>query len=250
VSIHYRDAGEGSATLLFLHGGWGYEVYSFDAQIAALRRDFRIVIPDRSGYGRSMHANAWPADFHRRAAEETLRVLDALSIRQAVIWGHSDGAVIAALLGLAAPERVTALILEAFHYYRAKPGSREFFETMVQEPASLGERAVSEMAREHGAGYWEQLIEMNGRAWLKIADESKRPDDDLFGGRLRELCVPTLFIHGENDPRTEPGELGAVRAQLPNARFRIIEGAGHSPHSNLRYAEECNRIAIEFLLRR
>src|SRR5437773_11469266 len=41
--IYYRDAGAG-ATLLFLHGGWGYEVYPFDRQIAALSWKFRILI--------------------------------------------------------------------------------------------------------------------------------------------------------------------------------------------------------------
>jgi hypothetical protein len=29
VEIHYREAGSGT-TLVFLHGGWGYEVFPFD----------------------------------------------------------------------------------------------------------------------------------------------------------------------------------------------------------------------------
>jgi haloalkane dehalogenase len=94
VRIYYREAGAG-IPLVFLHGGWGYEVYPFDRAIEALRGRFRILIPDRSGYGRSTPLTKLPADFHRRAAIEMARFLDALKIERAVLWGHSDGAVIA-----------------------------------------------------------------------------------------------------------------------------------------------------------
>jgi pimeloyl-ACP methyl ester carboxylesterase len=232
---------------LYLHGGWGYQAYPFDRQIDALGDRFRFLIPDRTGYGRSMRLEHVPTDFHQRAAIETIRLLDALHIDRVVLWGHSDGAVIAAMIGLTNPDRISALILEAFHFYRKKPGSREFFETMAGDPALLGERIGTTLSREHGEDYWHKLIVMNGDAWLRIADEASHAEQDLYDGKLFELRVPTLFIHGSRDPRTEPGEMQAVRDQLPNARIEIIEGGGHSPHSESASAAECNRRAIEFL---
>src|SRR5271157_3049824 len=139
VKIHYRDVGSGRP-VVFLHGGWGYGVYPIDRQIEALGQQVRFVVPDRSGYGRSTRLpGQMPTDFHRRAAEETLLVLDALGIEQAVLWGHSDGAVIAAMIGLAAPERCARLILEAFHFYRNKPGSRSFFERFAKHPDGVND---------------------------------------------------------------------------------------------------------------
>jgi pimeloyl-ACP methyl ester carboxylesterase len=246
IEIHYRDTGTGSP-LVFLHGGWGYEIYPFDKQIAALGDRFRILIPDRTGYGRSRRIDHVPSDFHQRAASETLRLLDALHLERPVLWGHSDGAVIAAMIGLAEPERIKAVIFEAFHFYRSKPGSRAFFETMAGDPALLGERVGTTLARDHGEDYWRKLIVMNGAAWLKIADESTHPNEDLYDGKLAELRVPSLFLHGSRDPRTEPGEMEAVREQLPGARIEIIEGGAHSPHSESAAYGECNRIAREFL---
>src|SRR5712675_1759405 len=108
--LYYRDAGAG-VPFLFLHGGWGYEVYPFDRAIAALSGEFRILIPDRSGYGKSTPITKLPLDFHRRAALETARFLDALNVERAVLWGHSDGAVIAALLALEEPSRFPGVIL-------------------------------------------------------------------------------------------------------------------------------------------
>src|SRR5229473_1090193 len=112
VRIHYRDGGAG-APIVILHGGWGYQIYPFDRQIAALEQDHRIVIPDRTGYGQSGRVAAQEVDFHQRAAGETFAVIDALGLDRPVLWGHSDGAVIALLMGLAQPDRLTALIVEA-----------------------------------------------------------------------------------------------------------------------------------------
>ncbi len=250
VEIYYREMGcetGAGAPIVFLHGGWGYEVYPFDRQIDAFGDRCRILIPDRTGYGRSARLSHVPTDFHRRAAIETTALLDALHLERPVLWGHSDGAVIAALMGLAAPDRISGVILEAFHFYRSKPGSREFFEVMAGDPGLLGERVAATLAGEHGEDYWRKLIVINGNAWLRIAEEATHDKHDLYDGKLSQLQVPTLFIHGSRDPRTEPGEIDAVRAQLPNARIGIIEGGGHSPHSESASAGECNRIALEFL---
>jgi pimeloyl-ACP methyl ester carboxylesterase len=240
--IYYRDAGAG-VPLVFLHGGWGYEVYPFDRAIEALSGRFRILIPDRSGYGRSTPIAKLAADFHRHAAMETGRFLDALNIERAVLWGHSDGAVIAALLALEAPRRVSAAIFEAFHYTRAKNGSMDFFRTMISEPDIVGGRASIALARDHGEE-WRKVLERNATAWIEIVQAGS---GDLYDGRLSELQVPALFLHGGRDPRTEPGDIDAIRRELPQAEFRIIEGAAHSPHSEAGSAEECVRIAGEFL---
>ena len=252
VRIHYREHGAGKP-LLIMHGGWGYEIYPFDRQIAALA-DHRVVVPDRTGYGLSGRLARQEPDFHRRAAAETLAVIDALGLERPVLWGHSDGAVIALLMGLAAPARIDALILEATHLYRAKPASRAFFETMRDDPDGLGPRVAQVLAREHG-DRWRDLIRTNGAAWLAIAAARSADDDDLYGGKLPGLQLPTLVIHGARDPRTEPGELDALRQALgragraagPVARFEILPEGGHSPHSERATSDEVTRLAQRFL---
>jgi len=245
VPIHFRDIGAGPA-IVILHGGWGYEIYPFDRQIARLSRTHRIVIPDRTGYGRSGRLVAQEADFHQRAASETFALIDALGLERPVLWGHSDGAVIALLMGLAHPDRLTALIVEAAHLYRSKPASRAFFATMMDNPDNLGERVAGVLARDHGES-WRDLIRINGVAWLRIADERPTAGADLYGGRLPELRVPTLMVHGARDPRTEPGELDALRAAVPDARVALIAEGGHSPHSERLVADEVTRAAEDFL---
>jgi pimeloyl-ACP methyl ester carboxylesterase len=69
----------------------------------------------------------------------------------------------------------------------------------------------------------------------------------LYSGRLGELKVPTLFLHGSLDPRTEPGEMELVGRVLPHATVRFVGNGKHSPHSEEAAFEECNAIAREFL---
>ena len=246
VTIHYREFGCGKP-LVILHGGWGYGIYPFDRQIAAFESQFHILIPDRSGYGHSTRVTGeMPLDFHRKAALETFSFLDALGIENAILWGHSDGAVIAAMMGLAAPERCASVVLEAFHYLRRKPGSRSFFERFAAHPEDLGDDTRKLLAEDHGETHWPTVLRRNCGAWFRIADSVQRPDEDLYDGRLGELRVPVLFLHGSLDPRTEPGEMERLREALPQATMRFIANGKHSPHSEEDAWQECNANVSEF----
>jgi pimeloyl-ACP methyl ester carboxylesterase len=238
VDLYYRDIGSGPP-LVILHGGWGYEFYPHDDAIAKLQR--RFVIPDRSGYGKSPHIEKLPPMFHTRYAIETESFLDALGITRCALWGHSDGALIAAVLGLRHPERYTGIVLEALHLDREKPRSREFFVRMAHDPEAFGDRVTRKFAAEHGEDYWRTIISADGQAWLDIA---ATPQDDFFDGPLSGLLVPTLVVQGEKDPRTEPGELDRIR---PVARVEVIKGAGHAPHSEREFAGKCTAIVGSFL---
>jgi 3-oxoadipate enol-lactonase len=242
AEIFVRDAGAGPAVVL-LHGGWGYEAYPFDLATISARR--RSLAPDRVGYGRSGRLAALPPGFHRRMAEETLLVLDALGVARAAFWGHSDGAVISAWIALLAPERARAVVLEGLHYFAAKVSSLEFFVTAVEAPERFGATAVEALRRDHGDA-WRDVVSAGGRAWLSIIEEGRAGRRDLFEGRFGDIRAPALLLHGQGDPRTEPGELDAALQALPPARLELVD-AGHCPHSSPRSGRLATRVALEFL---
>jgi pimeloyl-ACP methyl ester carboxylesterase len=256
VRIHYRVGRSPEAShsmerealaerppIVFLHSGWGYEIYPFDRQIAAFAPSHRIVMPDRSAYGQSTAIDALPSDFHHRAADETRAVIDTLGLERPVLWGHSDGAIIALLLGLATPALVSGVIAEATHFYRRKPRSRAFFASMMGEGRALGEGVTTVLARDHGAR-WPEVIEQHSRAWQRIAEEAVSDTDDFYNGRLGDISVPALVIHGARDPRTEPGEIEAIGRAV---RTVILPAGGHSPHSEPATAGDVSRIALDFI---
>jgi len=241
IELRYQEGGRGAPVVL-LHGGWGYGFYPHDDAIAKLDR--RFVIPDRTGYGGSPHVAELPPNFHVAAAIETEKLLDALGIQRSVLWGHSDGAVIATILALRDPARYDGIIVEAIHLDREKPRSRDFFLRMLNDPDSFGERVTRKLAAEHGDDYWRTIIRAGGRAWRDIA---ATPSEDFYEHRLGELRLPMLVVHGADDPRTEPGELDRIRREVPTARIEMIERGGHSPHSAPATAAQVTGIVGDFL---
>jgi 3-oxoadipate enol-lactonase len=245
LRIHLRDRGAGPPVVV-LHGGWGYEAYPFDAALDALSADHRVLAPDRAGYGRSdPHDGPFPSDFHVRMAEETVALLDALDLPAASLWGHSDGAVIAAWMGILFPRRVRALVLEALHVVPAKRASVEFFRSGIEAPEGYGAPVVDALVRDHGPA-WREVVAREHRAWLDIIAQGERGVADLYGGRLGEIRAPVLILHGRRDPRTEPGELDAALRAMPHARLELLD-AGHSPHTGAAAAAECVALAAAFL---
>jgi pimeloyl-ACP methyl ester carboxylesterase len=250
IRIGYRDSTDHRepdrvSVVVVLHGGWGAGIYPFDRQMAALDRH-RVIVPDRTGYGRSGTIDIQPQDFHQRAADETLGVLDALELPRVSLWGHSDGAVIAFKIALTAPGRVDRIVAEATHFFRRKPRSRGFFEAMRDRPEQFGGRVSKTLEADHGSR-WRSLLSMNGVAWLQLAESTSDKDADLYGGRLGDVRSKVLLIHGEADPRTEPGELDAIRAALPTAQLALLPGAGHSPHSERAVADAVTDLIRRFL---
>jgi pimeloyl-ACP methyl ester carboxylesterase len=60
------------------------------------------------------------------------------------------------------------------------------------------------------------------------------------------------LLHGARDPRTEPGELDALRMALESGgrretTFAILDEGGHSPHSEHATADEVTEAAATFL---
>jgi pimeloyl-ACP methyl ester carboxylesterase len=149
-------------------------------------------------------------------------------------------------MALEAPSRVRGLVLEAFHFWRAKSSSRPFFEAAASSPEDFGEDKVEALRRDHGEPRWREIIGEGALAWLRIISRGEREGGDVYDGRLGEVTCPVLLLHGAHDPRTEPGEIEAACAAMPDARIAWVK-SGHAPHASERAGAEATAIAAGFL---
>ncbi|MGI9285016.1 MAG: alpha/beta hydrolase [Pseudomonadales bacterium] len=98
-----------SLPVLALHG-WLDNAASFDV-LAPMLADSYIVAPDMAGHGQTSHRpysgsyNIWD-DLH-----DLLSIADACGWPRFTLLGHSRGAIVALLLAVAAPERISAAVL-------------------------------------------------------------------------------------------------------------------------------------------
>lgn len=114
VRLWYKVAGApvpGQAPLLFLHGGPGYDSYSFEKTIgAALQQHAQVIYLDERGSGRSERPKNGRYDLPTMAADvEALR--RHLDVPQLSVMGHSFGGTIALEYAARYPERVQKLII-------------------------------------------------------------------------------------------------------------------------------------------
>ena len=93
VRIHYHDIGRGPALLLIHGGGPGATGWSnWNRNIGALSQQFRVIVPDLPGFGRSSERPRG-SPFPGWWAGPMLGLLDALDIRKANFIGNSLGTV-------------------------------------------------------------------------------------------------------------------------------------------------------------
>ncbi len=95
TELYLRTYGEGDATLVFLHGGPGYNAALFEASTAeVLGEQYEVIVYDRRGSGRSASAEVEVKDhtFENAAAD-----LDAVlaGIEAPILIGHSFGGILA-----------------------------------------------------------------------------------------------------------------------------------------------------------
>lgn len=184
-----------------------------------------------------------PYRLHDMAAD-ALGVLDALGIARAHVIGVSMGGMIAQRIALAAPSRVLSLTsVMSSSGARYLPGPRpRVMQALMSRPASSSEAAVIE--------HYVRFFRLIGSPGFPLTDEELRERVTLGvrrafhpAGTLRQMAavgsdahradeltglqVPTLVVHGEDDPLV-PLACGQDTARrIRGARFVPVPGMGH-----------------------
>lgn len=123
--IEYAVAGEGPPVLAVHGAGGGYD-QGLDISAPLVEGGFRVIALSRFGYLRT----PLPADASAAAqADAHACLLDALNIRQAVVFGASAGAPSAMQFALRHPERTAALVLLVPAAYVPRPGGARSMRT-------------------------------------------------------------------------------------------------------------------------
>ena len=106
--LSYDDLGEGSTTIIFLHG-FPFDKTMWQKQMEDLKTTYRVIACDIRGFGKSKdELSHLSIDLF---AEDLIKFMDALNITKTIICGLSMGGFIALNVMEKFPDRFEALIL-------------------------------------------------------------------------------------------------------------------------------------------
>jgi pimeloyl-ACP methyl ester carboxylesterase len=113
LNVGYAEAGRADGPVVVLLHGWPYDIHSFAEVMPLLAAaGYRVIVPYLRGYGSTRFlSDATMRNAQQSAlARDTIDLMDALQIRQAIIAGFDWGARTANIVAALWPERCKALV--------------------------------------------------------------------------------------------------------------------------------------------
>lgn len=232
TSIELLTKGEGPP-LLFLHAGHGVD--ADDALVARLASRYKVIVPSHPGFGGSArpHAVTGVDDI----CHVYLDLIEALDLTGLIVVGVSFGAWIAAELATMGTGRIDRLVLiDAVGVKLSDRETRDIadiFATTVEDiPTLFFHDAEKGRAVFNGFDFKTMSEEevtrfVRNRESLLLFGWSPTLYNPKLLSRIHRVKAPTLLLWGADDKVVSANYGRAYAAAFPDARFEVIESAGH-----------------------
>lgn len=232
-------AGESAPWLTLVHGASQHSGL-FSAQVDAFRADYRLLLVDLPGHGRSEGCPGpyGPAEY----ARAVLAAIDTAGVARTHFWGTHTGAGVALLLAAKHPQRLASLVLEG----AVLPGvdlpyvTARFTQARQTAVARGVEAARAEWFR---ASAWFDVIRarpaecrarehealvagFSGRPWLEAA--TPEPVASIRDS-LARITQPVLLVNGELDIEDFLQVARELESSLSKVERVVVPGAGGFP---------------------
>jgi pimeloyl-ACP methyl ester carboxylesterase len=240
VAIWYEVVGQGPAILL--SHGYAATCRMWDAQVAALTPQYRVITWDMRGHGQSDSPDE-PAQYSPAlTVADMAALLRHCGVERAVIAGLSLGGVMSLAFHIAHPEMVRALVLcdtgPGFRNPEARAAWNQRALARAQDLETRGLDAVGGSA-EVRAGHHRSAKGLAHAARGMLTQEG----EDLINS-LDGIAVPTLVLVGADD-RHFLAAADYMTRKIAGAQRVTIPAAGHA--ANLDQPAAFNRALSDFL---
>jgi pimeloyl-ACP methyl ester carboxylesterase len=248
INIHVTEAGDRDAPpLVLLHGGfvstnpiWEPTPIAYNAHVAGLASQFRVIAPDERGSGRTTHPGG-PVSLSL-LADDVAALVEEMGLQRPAIAGFSAGGLTATIFGIRHPGVARAIVNDAgydclnpqadsFAMLRqmlggspeaaaADPDAAAAFFASQPEMASMFELMKADPDAGGGPGHW--------RTYLSIAFERVTRWPGYSFDDLGTIDVPTLVLVGDRDHFCTVEEGVSTYRHLTRGQLAVVPDTGHA----------------------
>jgi non-heme chloroperoxidase len=235
VQVRYveRGAQDPSRVVIMLHG-FTDSSYSFQSLMDRLDPTIQAIAIDQRGHGESSKPGCCyaPQDF----AADVVAFMDARQIKAATIVGHSMGGVVAQLVAIRSPERVSGLVIVGSSPSFANPAVEGLLSAVkeLSDPIDrkfAAEFQASTIHKPIGAAELERYIDASmkvpARVWNDVLTQLLTVD---LRHDLRTIKARTLILWGDKDGVSTRADQATLFREIPNATLKVYEEIGHAVH--------------------
>lgn len=235
--------GDGTQTIIFAHG-FGSDQTAWRHQVEAFASDFRIVLFDHVGAGKSDFSAYSPRRYSSlySYAEDLLDLCAELKLTKSILVGHSVSGMVSLLAALVEPDCFSQLIfidaspryLNDADYYGGFEQSDldEFYEAMSTNyyawasgfaPIAMATQDKPELAKEF-ANTLAAIRPDIAQAVARVIYQSDHRAE------LPRLTVPTVILQASDDIAVPPNVGNYMADKIPQSKLVHIAARGHLPH--------------------
>ena len=261
TNIFYKDWGSGRP-IVFSHG-WPLDADAWDAQMLVLGGlGYRVIAHDRRGHGRS--DQTWGGNEMNTYADDVAALFEKLDLHDAVFIGHSTGGgEVARYLGRHGTSRVRKAVLmgavppimlktdanpeglpmKVFDDIRQGVMNRAQYYRDLAVPFYGYNRPNAKPSQGVIESFWLQGMLGGVKAQYECVKAFSETD---FTNDLREIDIPVLLLHGDDDQIVPIDDAAKKSVKLlKKATLKVIPGGPHGMATTL--ADQINKELIAFV---
>lgn len=225
-SIFYDEYGQGEP-LIFLHGNTASS--NMFLEIAErYQENFKVVLIDFLGHGRSDRLKEFPADLWFDEAQQVIAFLKEKGYKNVNMIGSSGGALVAINVALEAPELVSKVIADSFE---GETPLKEFTRNVTADRVLSKQDENAKMFYQYMQGDdWESVVDNDTSAIIRHEKEIGKffhkdlrdfqPDILMTGSKLDEFVASVSPIYFEK-------VYGEMLEKIGHGKMHLFDTGGH-----------------------
>lgn len=240
--IAYSTFGNPDHLPVVLIQGFGMPSYAWlNLPLVLSERGFYVITPDNRGTGKTPPSpgptmSVLASDINAILAQE---FQSSISDRKPLIAGISMGGMIAQQYALSFPNELGGLLLAATtaRGWTGISPSTAFLmglSTLFKKNSSLKNRLYRkifhEKALEKGSpipDQWTSIVQQANRRVDVSLQQARACFSHHTVGRLKNIQVPVLILHGEADRLISPRNSEFLHREIPHSTYKLLPECGH-----------------------